>query len=480
MCLFSQVRKTSYFGIIFVFLILSGPLALMLATSFPSPKLVYAQELTILNEINLSDDQEFSIEEQITSSGNNVYIVWRDNNATSLNSAILFKRSNNSGVSFEPTVTLSRTSGFSFEPRISASGNNIYVVWTDNTEGSNDVYFIRSTNNGLSFDPLINLSKDMTGLAGVPHLASSGSNVYVVWRDTTPGNADIFFTRSTNNDMTFGNNVNLSNNSGISGLPQIAAAGSAVYVVWQDTTPGNDDILFRASVDGGVTFGDTPNLSNHPGYSFEPRIVAEGNSVYIVWTGRLPDGFMVFFKGSNDNGTTFGPKLDLSQLAAGNQGGPSFAITLLGPSANPVISASESNVHVTWRDNRYGNEEILYSRSENGGANFTLPINLSNTSGYSSEPKIRVGGNNIFIAWSDHTFGGNPEILIRGSMDNGTTFSEILNLSNNTGTSGFPELGTTGTGAMALSRNNLYVIWHDDTPGNTDILFSKVNVGAPG
>ena len=377
-------------------------------------------------------------------------------------------------------MTLSRNAGFSFEPRMSASGNNVYVVWTDNTEGTNDVYFARSTNSGLSFDPVINLSKDMPGLAGVPHIASSGSNVYVVWRDTTPGNADIFFSRSTDNGMTFENNVNLSNNSGISGLPQIAAAGNAVYVVWQDTTPGNDDILFRASVDGGVTFGDIPNLSNHPGYSFEPRITAEGNNVYIVWTGRLPEGFMVFFKSSMDNGRTFGPKLDLTQLAAGNQGGPTFAVTLLGPSANPVIGASEDTVHITWRDNRFGNEEIFYSRSENGGANFTLPINLSNTSGYSSEPKIRVGGNNVFIAWADHTFGGNPEILLRGSMDSGTEFSEILNLSNNTGNSGFPELGTTGSGAMALARNNLYVIWHDDTAGNSEILFSKVSVGALG
>lgn len=142
------MKKAYYPGIIFVFLVLSGPLAFMMAANSPTPKLAHAQELTVLNEINLSDDVEFSIEEQIAASGSNVYVVWRDNNATSLNSGILFKRSNNSGAGFEPTITLSRTSGFSFEPRISATGNNIYVVWTDNTEGTNDVYFTRSTNNG--------------------------------------------------------------------------------------------------------------------------------------------------------------------------------------------------------------------------------------------------------------------------------------------------------------------------------------------
>ena len=475
------MEKVIVMVMVLAFLINYGCVESSIVMNLADPKKVYAQELTILNEINLSGNMEFSIEEQITSSGNNVYVVWRDNNASSLNSGILFKRSNNSGVTFEPTITLSRTSGFSFEPKISATGNNLYVVWTDTTEGSNDMYFVRSTNNGISFEAVANLSEGMPGSAGVPQITSSGNNVYVVWRDTTPGNADIYFARSTNNGLTFENSINLSTNSGISGLPQIAAVDNAVYVVWQDTSPGNDEILFRASMDGGVTFGEISNLSNYPGYSFEPRIAAEGNSIYVVWSGRTPEGFMIFFKGSLDNGRTFGPKLDLSQLRSGNQRGSAFAVTLLGPSSTPVIGAAEGNVHVAWRDNRFGNDEIFYSRSENDGLNFTTPVNLSNTSGYSSEPKIRVGGgNNVFIAWSDHTFGGNPEILLRGSMDNGTAFSETLNLSNNIGESGFPELATTGSGVMSLSRNNLYIIWHDDSPGNNDILFSKVNVGALG
>ena len=191
-------------------------------------------------------------------------------------------------------------------------------------------------------------------------------------------------------------------------------------------------------------------------------------------------GLITFFKASTDNCRTFGHKLDLTPLRDGGQGISPFAVTLIGPSANAVIAASENNVHVAWRDNRLANEEVFYSRSENGGLNFTTPVNLSNTPGYSSEPKIRVSNDNVFIAWSDHTYGGNPEILLKGSIDNGTTFSEALNLSNNTGQSGFPELGTTGSGAMAISGNDVYVIWHDDTPGNTDILYAEVRVAPLG
>ena len=44
-------------------------------------------------------------------------------------------------------------------------------------------------------------------------------------------------------------------------IPSIAVSGN-VYVVWKDNTPGNDEVFYRRSTDGGATFGSTVNLSN--------------------------------------------------------------------------------------------------------------------------------------------------------------------------------------------------------------------------
>jgi hypothetical protein len=35
-----------------------------------------------------------------------------------------------------------------------------------------------------------------------------------------------------------------------------------VYVAWWTNETGNDEVLFRASTDGGATFGNKINLSN--------------------------------------------------------------------------------------------------------------------------------------------------------------------------------------------------------------------------
>src|SRR5919204_2463175 len=45
----------------------------------------------------------------------------------------------------------------------------------------------------------------------------------------------------------------------------IATSGSNVYVTWSSNKTGNnDEVMFKASADGGKTFGNKMNLSNSP------------------------------------------------------------------------------------------------------------------------------------------------------------------------------------------------------------------------
>ncbi|MGH9978610.1 MAG: hypothetical protein ACRD8Z_22675 [Nitrososphaeraceae archaeon] len=48
-------------------------------------------------------------------------------------------------------------------------------------------------------------------------------------------------------------------------------------MVWSDNTPGNNEILYKRSTDGGATFGATINLSNSAGESRDPAIAAFSN-----------------------------------------------------------------------------------------------------------------------------------------------------------------------------------------------------------
>lgn len=99
-------------------------------------------------------------------------------------------------------------------------------------------------------------------------------------------------------------------------LAPISTSGNNVYISWSSNkTGGNFEIMFRASTDGGKTFGPKINLSNSPKFdSVDPSIGSEGSNVYVSWwevseKDRIKEPV---FRESNDNGMTFGEKIMLS------------------------------------------------------------------------------------------------------------------------------------------------------------------------
>lgn len=94
----------------------------------------------------------------------------------------------------------------------------------------------------------------------------------------------------------------------------IAVSENNAYVLWWDNKTGNWEIFFRASQDNGKTFGDEINLSNDTTRSDDGSIAAQGNSVYVTWwnTNNQTGLREPVFIASNDNGNTFGERVVLS------------------------------------------------------------------------------------------------------------------------------------------------------------------------
>ena len=92
----------------------------------------------------------------------------------------------------------------------------------------------------------------------------------------------------------------------------IAVSEDNVYVAWWTNKSGNNEVLFRASNDNGATFGDKINLSKTPeSESEDVEIQASDNNVYVTWWERNQTSNDPVMRISNDNGETFGPLLPL-------------------------------------------------------------------------------------------------------------------------------------------------------------------------
>jgi hypothetical protein len=132
-----------------------------------------------------------------------------------------------------------------------------------------------------------------------------------------------------------------------------------------------------------------------------------------------------------------------------------------------VTSQSENQVYndsiyIVWTDNTTGNGDIYFKRSVDNGTSFASVENLSNSTGNSTDAQIAVNQNNVYVVWTDNTT-GNGDIYFKRSVDNGTSFGSTQNLGTNPGKSEAAQI--------AVYQNNVYVVWSDETTGNGDVYF---------
>ena len=110
------------------------------------------------------------------------------------------------------------------------------------------------------------------------------------------------------------------------GFAPVAITGDNVYVAWwtNNTANKNEEVNFRASTDGGQTFGEKINLSNTTDKdSSRVEIDADADSVVVTWWESNQTSDTPVMRVSNDNGATFGPLLTLATngtIGASEQG----------------------------------------------------------------------------------------------------------------------------------------------------------------
>jgi hypothetical protein len=377
---------------------------------------------------------------RLVASGNSIYVVWQNFTPSGGNFEILFRASGDSGGTFNPPLyapatNISHNSGHSIAPSLAVAQNNVYVVWLDTTtaSGNSDVFFSRSTDNGVTFTAPIPISNSPNSSFDFYYqVVASGSYVYVIWQDETPTTPytpyAIFAKASANYGADFGSVSSViplsANASDYSILPAIAVSGCSVYAVWQEGSPGGTtDIFFAGAINSGGTGANLQgmslpplpplNLSNNNGGSYPSQIAAWCSNVYVVWMDNTPGDSHPFFSASHDNGATFGPTIDLAAITQS---------TGLGINRLPAMAASDHNVYVAWSEynNQTNTREIFFRTSTNEGLSFGPAINLSNNNpGDSYEAEVAASAGNVYVAWRQLTENNtNNEIMFtqRGQL----------------------------------------------------------------
>ena len=421
--------------------------------------------------INISNNTRDSVYSQVATHNNTVYVVWEEDTAVdsttnkqelpasdSTNYDIYFKRSTDGGLTFSKAINISTNPGFSQHPQIAVSGRNVYISWTDDTSNNKEILFRMSNDEGNSFGRTIKISDDI-GESYNQEISSYENNVYVVWENKLDNTNHIKITGS-NNTIGIGE-------GDINNAPDV----KDVFGV------NNKRILFKASTDGGNSFKNAEIITTNLGEIADlyPKIAASQNYVYLTWslgmtTTTIEGRVINYGNNNNSNNNVIEPKQGIYFTKSSDNGGNfTNAVKLnseAGHAGESQIAAYGNQVYVVWSgnsDNLIPND-LYFIKSTDNGKSFTAESTLSKKSSLNAE--LAVDRNNVYVIWQDFLRPTNQEILIKKSTDGGDSFTNTsTNISNNIGTSECP--------SIAISKNIIYTMWEDDTPGNHEIYFSR-------
>ena len=214
---------------------------------------------------------------------------------------IYFARSTDGGATFSSQVNVSLQSPITITgitPAIAVDAAGAVSITYDgiSSTGRRDIFFTRSTN-GTTFSAPVNLSGILSTstnvLADSPTIAIDGTgniNVAFSRRDLIRNEQEIYFCRSTNNGVSFSTAVNVTKTTaqglrsfaphiGVDtrGNIGISAGGLGSGLIF----PGGRDVIFVTSSDGGANFSPYVNASANIGLQlFLPITVTD-------WNGNL-------------------------------------------------------------------------------------------------------------------------------------------------------------------------------------------------
>jgi len=324
----------------------------------------------------------------------NLHVIWEDD-ATG-NAEIYFKKSADGGNTWTASQRLTWNSGKSRRPAIAVdTWGNPHLVWYDDTPGNYEIYYKNSTDGGATWSASQRITRT-AGVSQAPAIAvDTWGNLHVLWYDYTPGNYEIFYSKSTDGGATWPAGQRITWTSGWSGLPDIAVDSSNnIHVVWSDETPGNAEIYYKKSTDGGVTWSISQRLTWNSGISEVPAIaVNPSGDLHALWWDNTPGNAEIFYKKSTDGGGAW----TLSKRLTWSSGDSQVPAIAIDPSGG---------LHALWWDNTPGNAEIFYSKSTDGGATWTPGKRLTWSSGGSYGPAIAVDySSKLHVVWQDDTPG---------------------------------------------------------------------------
>jgi hypothetical protein len=459
--------------------------------------------------LHLSQGFELAEHPAIASSGQTVLVAWHGREPGAQGFEVFLRRSTDGGRSWEPAEALT-ASHAAAHASISLSGQRAQIVWGDTRSGFTEIVTRHSSDSGASWEDERQLSAGRRAASWVPTVEIAGESVHVAWVDTQDGNEEEYYRRSTDGGLTWEPVRRLTRNGANSWAPSIASSGKHVHLVWFDQSDSpvqprgaeaELDLILRRL---GLPYLPEPSgvLVPHPEEEARRRSHEKAMQIEAAapaWVGAGADAarlraILDQVQSLGATGATYlvkERKLDEAMRLLGLAYHPHpfpdvplvhYGDALLLRVADKLQQISEAAPAWVARggdpfalgaalrsfeqhlDQATHEWEIYTRRSDDGGRTWGPAQRLTRAPGLSHRPSVAAEGERVAVAWFDER-DGNLEIYFKESSDGGRTWSADRRLTAAPGESRHVTL--------ALAGGDLYAVWYDERDGNPEIYFKR-------
>jgi hypothetical protein len=230
--------------------------------------------------------------------GDTVYLLTAAGDMGAVSQPLDFRKSTNNGVTWTSPIRITLPGQEIRRAIIIASGNTVHAFGgqSDANGYGTGVFYFRSTNGGLNWDPGVKLYDQADASA---RMAVDGTNVHISFGAKVTTNSfggRTTYMRSTNNGNSWGPPIFIGENSADSDVQarqQIAAADGRVFSMWQRERPSTGGALptarlgYNRSTDSGSTWLGLQLLPGDQILATDTNVIRDHHQIWISSGGAL-------------------------------------------------------------------------------------------------------------------------------------------------------------------------------------------------
>jgi hypothetical protein len=217
----------------------------------------------------------------ISDAGSNAHVLWMHDKPGGYDIAMRTHRADGEWSDMSYVIKNDR---YSDRPRGLAIGGTLHVVTKLRTDDGDIIAYTQG--DGRNWSEPRRLSSGDTRIVYAPSITTDGWRLFAAW-DHAPGDHDIHFAMSSDGGASWTNPVRVDRPKGIATNPSLTTVAGRLLLVWQL----EDRLLARPMDLGSLEWGGIDELNrDHKGEVKEPELVSgPGDQAAVVWHQRRGD-----------------------------------------------------------------------------------------------------------------------------------------------------------------------------------------------